>query len=164
MMKLKKLCLWAAAATLAAGSSAACAKPKFAHIVVDDVAGTENCGIDKGVIAQTIAKAAEGADMRVRPDGGDFIVFADVNVIGIPNDIGLWSGSCAFNINIEVQRHQDIQIRGVGKALASAKLCDAGFIGYMSTGRRSYLTGALTNSFEACIAQLPLNVRRALSR
>ncbi|MEL6529480.1 MAG: hypothetical protein AAGK01_01735 [Pseudomonadota bacterium] len=98
----------------------------------------------------------------MRRSKADLILFADVNVLPIPNSLGRWSKSCSFNINIELQRHQEIKIEGIGEVLVSAKLCDSGYAGYISDGNLGFFEDALDESFQGCLAKLPKRVLNAI--
>ncbi len=139
------------------------AKPKTVQLAVEEIQDTQNCGIEQQLISERLADLAKSNDLKLRRSKADFIIFADVNVLAIPNSLGVWSKSCSFNINIEFQRHQEIEIKGVGDILSSAKLCDSGFIGYISDGNLEFFHAALKQSFEACMAKLPKRVRKAIA-
>lgn len=139
------------------------AKSKTVQLAIEDIQDTENCGIEERLVSEALVDLAESNGIRLKRSKADFVLFADVNVLGIPNSLGVWTKSCSFNINIEFQRHQEIEIKGIGKVLSSAKLCDSGYMGYISDGNLQFFTEALQNSFVACMASLPKKVRKAVA-
>jgi len=133
------------------------------ELAVEDVPDIQNCGIEKREISGLLVDLADEKDIRIRRSGADLFLFADVNVLPIPNSLGVWSGTCSFNINIEFQRHHELALRGVGDVLVGSKLCDAGFMGYISDGNLGFFRTSIRQSFANCFAQLPRRLVEAIT-
>ncbi len=140
------------------------ARPMSLQLAVEDIQDTENCGINAKLVSEAMTELAKARDLKLKRSRADFVLFADVNVLGIPNSLGVWSKACSFNINIEVQRHQELEIDRLGKVLTSAKLCDSGYTGYITDGNLGFFSEAIERSFAACLAELPAKVAKAIAR
>ena len=138
------------------------ARPKTVTIVVDDIPGPENCGLSTSQVEELMDALLEEREVSLSYRDPDFIAFADVNVIAIPDAAGDWSKTCSFGIDIEFQLHHETRLRGVGKFDVISKLCEAGFTGFMSDGNLSFFTRSFQQSFAHCFEQLHAVIAKSL--
>ena len=138
------------------------ARPKTVMIVVDDIPGTENCGLSTGRVEELMVELMEEEGVSLRDRNPDFIASADVNLVAIPDAPGAWSKTCSFRIDIELQLHHETRLQGVGKFDVISKLCEGGFTGFMSDGNLLFFIQSFRQSFDHCFERLPPVVARSL--
>jgi len=138
------------------------ARPKTVMIVVDDIPGTETCGLSTGRVEELMVELMEEEGVSLRDRNPDFIASADVNLVAIPDETGAWSKTCGFRIDIELQLHHEMRLEGVGKFKVISKLCEGGFTGFMSDGNLLFFMQSFRQSFDHCFERLPPVVARAL--